>query len=205
MAVTITYDKGGETRNLAFDATVSESHTQTAVPTEHAVEKGANIVDHVRPAQPKLSIEAFVTNAPIVTPGSHTRNETGQVEGVPKTNASAFQMSGRIDRVGDLWDEISEMVDTAALVTIQTSLRKYDSMVLTSLTTPRAAATGDAVRFNFEAVKIRLVSSQTVELSAPKLRPKKRGQQSAKEVKKDEPLKSLAATGLDGITSAVGG
>lgn len=53
---------------IAMDATVRETHTSTAIATEHPVEAGANVTDHVRADLPRLSVEAFVTNAPIRVP-----------------------------------------------------------------------------------------------------------------------------------------
>lgn len=50
---------------IEFDATVSEQHTQTAQVTEHPVETGVNIADHVRPQLGKIQLEGFVTNTPI--------------------------------------------------------------------------------------------------------------------------------------------
>lgn len=50
---------------IEFDATLSEQHTSSAQVTEHPVETGANITDHVRPMLDKVQLEGFITNTPI--------------------------------------------------------------------------------------------------------------------------------------------
>lgn len=59
-------DPSKQTRRLYFDAVMTEQHEFTAEITEHAVEKGANITDHVRKNLDRLVLEVLVTNTPIV-------------------------------------------------------------------------------------------------------------------------------------------
>lgn len=50
---------------VSFDQTRSEQHEATAEVTDHPVETGSNIADHVRPQPQTLTLEVFVTNTPI--------------------------------------------------------------------------------------------------------------------------------------------
>jgi hypothetical protein len=50
---------------VLFDVTISENHEDVADVTDHPVEEGVNIVDHIRKAPFTLSLEAFVTNTPV--------------------------------------------------------------------------------------------------------------------------------------------
>lgn len=50
---------------VAFDVTLSEAHEETAEVTDHPVEEGSNVVDHIRPMPFTLGLEVFVTNTPI--------------------------------------------------------------------------------------------------------------------------------------------
>jgi len=68
-----------------FDAMLSEVHNDSATVTEHPVESGAKVSDHVAPNQPKLSVEAFVTNTPIssnLIPSFFTSQQIGLQIGV---------------------------------------------------------------------------------------------------------------------------
>ncbi len=62
---------------VEFDVITGEQHDLSATVSEHPVEEGANIADHVRPDLQRLSLKAFVTDTPInsatelgVSPGS---------------------------------------------------------------------------------------------------------------------------------------
>jgi hypothetical protein len=53
-----------------FDAILSEEHTRTTLITEHSVEQGTAVVDHVRPNPDELTLEAFVSNTPVYSTDS---------------------------------------------------------------------------------------------------------------------------------------
>lgn len=66
---TISYETNGVTSVIFFDATMSENHEGTAEVTEHEVERGADLADHVRPQRAQLSLEVMITNTPIASSG----------------------------------------------------------------------------------------------------------------------------------------
>jgi hypothetical protein len=73
----ITFD-GGE---FHFDAVLQEKHEITSTITEHPVEEGSNIADHVRPDPIVLNIQGVVTNTPIVAIGTDGWQRTPQILG----------------------------------------------------------------------------------------------------------------------------
>lgn len=52
-------------QDFYFDAVLSEQAEHTAEATEHAVEQGANVADHVRPGLDRITLEVAVSNTPI--------------------------------------------------------------------------------------------------------------------------------------------
>jgi hypothetical protein len=68
---------------VEFDVTLDESPSFTATPTEHPVERGVPITDHVRVGLTRLSLQGMITNTPIneVTAGL----SPGPLLGNPKT------------------------------------------------------------------------------------------------------------------------
>lgn len=52
-------------RVLQFDAVLSESHDFDSEVTEHVVEEGVNVSDHVRPNLKKVSLEVLFSDSPI--------------------------------------------------------------------------------------------------------------------------------------------
>lgn len=58
-------DDTGQTQVIRFDAIFSESHEALNVITEHPVEEGANVADHVRDELDRVSLVGFVSNKPL--------------------------------------------------------------------------------------------------------------------------------------------
>ena len=50
---------------MHFDAVISEEHEHASEVTEHTVEQGVNVVDHVRPLARRVTLEVFVSNTPV--------------------------------------------------------------------------------------------------------------------------------------------
>lgn len=60
----------GGSNFLTFSICTTRSHEGASDITEHPVEDGANISDHVRPQLDHITVEAFVSNDPVEGPGS---------------------------------------------------------------------------------------------------------------------------------------
>lgn len=59
-----TDDESGELDSVQFDVTTSEEPTDTVSITEHPVEEGADITDHVRKEPELITVEGYITNTP---------------------------------------------------------------------------------------------------------------------------------------------
>jgi hypothetical protein len=75
-----------------IDVSVREGHELQAEITEHPVEAGANVADHIRPLPAAITIEGIVTNHPIEVPQSNlgTARESRssiEIEGEPSMGA----------------------------------------------------------------------------------------------------------------------
>ncbi len=57
--------KSGQDKSLFFDVCTEEGQELTSTTTEHPVEDGANVSDHVKRELDKVTLEVFVSNAPI--------------------------------------------------------------------------------------------------------------------------------------------
>lgn len=69
----------GEMALISIDATMEEAHESSALVTEHAVETGANVSDHIRAENDRLTLNFMISNTPIKVPGSHLDGVTGQI------------------------------------------------------------------------------------------------------------------------------
>lgn len=63
-----------EIGDIWVDVSIRESHSATAEVSDHPVEEGSAITDHVRPLPRTIEIEGLVTNHPLELPLSHAGN-----------------------------------------------------------------------------------------------------------------------------------
>ena len=129
---------------LEVDATLRESHDDEAEVTRFPVEDGADITDHVRQLPARLHLECLISDTPLSTLGI--------------ANVEATLAGGSISQ--DAYSLLREWQADAALLIVTTTLRRYESMVLTALSVPRDVANGRAVRFGADFTPIRRVSTE---------------------------------------------
>ena len=109
---------GGAQNVLVFDCVVSEQWDEPATVTEHSVEVGANVADHVKVELVKCTLKVFSTNEPLVM-----SSNSGQ--GVDTPTVATVQLNAPTSQVVPLtatslsyetWDNpilARELVETA--------------------------------------------------------------------------------------------
>lgn len=72
---------GGGTVVISVDAMIEENHQSSSLITEHAVELGSNVSDHVRPENDRISMSFMVSNTPVKQPGDFfTDGAEGEIQ-----------------------------------------------------------------------------------------------------------------------------
>lgn len=139
---------------FVIDAARNEEHEFASEVTEHPVEEGADIADHVRRQPNNVTIEGVVSDTPI-----------GEVAGLRDEGALPSDQAFAL---------LQEIADSRRPVTVETSLQVFDNMILSSLNVPRDARTGDSFQFTAQFVQIALVTNQrtTIETASPRGRNK---------------------------------
>lgn len=175
MAVTLVFKATKSSiGSVELDASVSETHQGDVDVTEHPVERGANIADHARPKPESITIEGLISNTPLPAPnGQLTKVTSGSAE---FDSRSELQPT----RSGQAYADLLALKDRGELLTVVTALRVYDNMILTSLSVPRDARTGQALRFSATLKQVKVVTSQLVKVVAvqkaqPKVKLGKKG------------------------------
>lgn len=134
--------------NFLIDCSISESHSFDSEVTDYPVESGSSIADNIRPLPIQVDIEGLVSNTPI----GLMRDERSSADTRPAEDAYELFQSIRKAREP---------------VTIQTSLRTFDSMVLQSLTIPKGDHM-DHLRFQAKFKQIITVENKrTIRVSTP--------------------------------------
>lgn len=122
-----------------LDASVNETHSFESEVTDHPVEKGADVTDHVRARPIMLMIEGVVSDSPI-----GDIRDRRSVTTSPSNDALAHLLDIR---------------DKREPIVVETALKVYENMVLQSLEIPRSASTGEALRFRATFKQVQLVTN----------------------------------------------
>ena len=151
--------------DLALDCTVTETHTATSTMTEHPVESGANITDHIRPDPVQLSITGIVSDTPI---GSRQVQRSIDIGGasVQITQQEAPTSATGFGRAA--WAKLDAIRTAAKPVKVVTRDKTYDSMALVSLSVPKESKTGGALYFTAQFKQIRIVYNRTTKVVVAK-------------------------------------
>lgn len=126
---------------ILLDATISEEHEATNVVTNHPIEDGGFVTDHVYEEPDRVTIEGEITNTPVMLFGG---------------------LVGITDRRIEAFEQLRDIRASRDIVTLVTGLKVYTNMVMTSLSTPRTQTTGGRLQFTASFQDVRKVASQVV-------------------------------------------
>lgn len=147
------------------DAELEGNHIFDSEITEHPVESGADVVDHVRPFPIEVEVVGIVSDTPI--------GLIEELRGVPGAGSS---------HAGDALAILLEIRENREPVTIETSLQEFSNMALMSLSIPTSAQIGDTLEFRARFRQIEFITNNrtTISVSEPQAaRQVKRGNQKA--------------------------
>lgn len=147
---------------IMVDAFINESHTFSNEISEHPVENGFSIVDHIQNQPLSLSLNGIISNTPMDLLGL-----------VAIDSANRLLSENKDDFCETAFKKIEELFAKREPITIATSLKTYPNMVLESLTIERGGGIGDALSFTCIAKQIRIVNQSLINIPEQKF---KRGQ-----------------------------
>lgn len=126
---------------LVFDGSISQSHALSAEVSQHPVEQGVDVVDHVQPQPVRVSLKGVVSARPLYEAGYPGREI-------------------------DAWAALRSAIESAQPVTLITTLATYENMVISALSVAREKGTGQAIYPDLELRQVRIVESLTTLLPA---------------------------------------
>ena len=146
----------GQVGFVQFDCTLSERHSDEAEITEHPVELGANVSDHIRKLPASIELNGMVTNTPIVFLASLFAESPVITDFLSKS-----------DRVEAAYAELQRIMDDGELVDVVTSLRTYDNMAITGLIVDRDKETGNVLNCVVSLKELIIATTLAVDLPTP--------------------------------------
>lgn len=182
---------------LVLDASLKEDHSGDVKVTEHPVESGSSVADHARVEPETLTLEGMVSATPLARAVARAvqaaRPGTDSVLNAVRANAPDGTF-------GDTEYALAKLLDlkkAKQLVTVITSIRAYQNMLVTQLRFPRDPQSGEALYFTIAFREVQLVGVRRREVVVAK-EPKANGKQAAgKQVAKPKDYESYLSEKAD--------
>lgn len=147
---------------LEVDATTLLGFEMAAEVTEHPVERGPNVADHIRPQNGVITLEGVVTNHPIELPSTQMNGATlgsANVSLPDGSRATVRKFSAEVDRVRACDAALQSVIDGGALVSFAAGLRSVDGLAIARYRAERNGETGESVKITMELRKVRLATT----------------------------------------------
>lgn len=176
---------------LELDATLSERYQGDAVVTDHPVEEGSDITDHIRRSPERVDIEAQVSNHPIVALAS-LRATPILPGGDPRQRAE------------EAFEFLRGIKDAGLLVDLSTTLADYENFALISLGVTRDKDTRNIVALSMSFREVQIALTQTVAAPAP-AEPERKGRSTKGKKPKAAPPAPPAEKSQSILASVFGG
>jgi hypothetical protein len=195
VSVLLSYSLNDQTFNVILDASIDEQHSAQATITDHPVETGPSVTDHIRPLPRKLVLRGMTTNTPIFDKQQIPQQLSGIPGGLGGTTVADFSGNyskeftdelGRkykalgfddekLDRVKAVYGALVEAALGGGIFTVVTSLATYENMAIEDFSTPRNVINSNSIEYQISFKELRIVTTELVDATAPKTKKKKRG------------------------------
>lgn len=139
---------------IQFDASVSETHAFASQATDHPVEGGVDITDHIRRLPNELTLNVIVSNDPPIILASLRK----------------FPVSGFGDpdtRAQDSVVFLRGLKDNATVVGLDTTLFRYENLYIKSISVVRNARTGNIADMTLGLREIIFATTEQTEAPEP--------------------------------------
>jgi hypothetical protein len=163
-AVVMTKPRLCKVDSIEIDACMEETHTLNNTVTDHPVEQGFNISDHVRPEPDVVTLRCFISNTPLSTEQQTRAVQEGSVQ-FTTTSQQDVEIGAIDGRGADAFKKLKKLRDEGTLIKLVTTLKEYgnsstEGMVVQSITVPRTTKNYDGLEFSITLKQIRIVKNR---------------------------------------------
>lgn len=138
---------------IPLDVRQAETHSFSATVTEHPVEEGSLVTDHVHLQPDAISLEGFVSNTPVASiPASvaYLKGDTASRQGY--------------SRSADAYDVLMMVYRARTPLTVVTRYQIFEDMIIEGLEIPQSRDRGTGLWFSMKLKKITIVETLTAAL-----------------------------------------
>ena len=156
--------------SLVFDATLEETHTTELEITDHPIESGTSINDHVYLQPKEITIRAYVSNDDIK--GVSGGTGTGEIHDSSLSNiqsgVSGYAYGSNEAKITAAYDALLLMQELGLLITVQTGLKLYENMAVKRLFVKQDLEYEKGIIFECDMKQLTVVNTQYVKYSKDK-------------------------------------
>lgn len=145
--------KRGKIGSVVLDATIEENHRTRNKITDHPVEDGSDITDHVRTDPDSVTMVGRVSNHPLERSISLSDTDIG---------GGSRLLSPDAERAETAYGDLLFLAANKLPCTIVTSINVYEDMVIESIDVTRNSKLANVLHFTASMRAIRKVSSETI-------------------------------------------
>ncbi len=149
---------------VQLDVSVAEEHVNAATITEHPVENGSIIADHIFLIPDELTLTGIITDTPVRILDGLRGAVAGEISALGGALAGEA-VDGSTPSIA-AFRALRRIHISREPVTVVTGLKTYTDMVMVEFRVPRSVDTGQALRFSARFRKITFVDTQTVTIPA---------------------------------------
>lgn len=152
-------DKNGKVLNhMPFNLFISEDHELNFRVSEHPLQDGSTVTDHVHREPYKVTVEGLFTNHPL-----KKLEEINEVK-FKDDYATSEVRSTLANTALANFTKLKNLAKKREPVRLVCSLEVYPKMIITSIKAPRDSKSGSSIRFTMTLQEIQTVSLSTVTL-----------------------------------------
>lgn len=149
---------------VTIDVCYEETHQIKNTVTDHPVEEGVNISDHVRPEPDSVTLHCFISNTPLSQDQTTRAVREGDVQ-FQTTSQSDVALGDVNGRGPDSFRKLLKIRDDGTLIKIVTTLKTYGNgsdrgVVLESLQVSRTSKNYDGLEFTATLKEVRVVKNR---------------------------------------------
>jgi len=141
---------------VQFDCSLSEGHTSDSEITDHPVELGGIISDHIRELPEELELNGVVSQTPIAILASLSAKSPVTDDFLPAA-----------DRVEAAYSKLRELKKNGDPLTVVTALRNYSNMLIKTIGISRDADTGNILNCTLSLREVKQASALAIDLPIP--------------------------------------
>ena len=136
---------GWSVGEISLDLILTETHSLNAVVTQHPVQDGSTISDHITILPRSGTMSVLVSNFSLSTAEGDARAAWDEIYAQGEAAQKTLP-----NRAEEAWKKLKDLVKTRELVKVVTSLEVYEDVALTRVETTRDGDTGDALEIDID-------------------------------------------------------